>query len=128
MRKPNREISGRTRLEMQRGAARSFEVGLEERRDQRAGNKRWAKWRDRMAYMTRVTGSGDVRCISELGANGLPVLKPVCVTVAVGECYFSDPVKSYPTQKLVANVALAISAGMSGRPDLSTGDFNYADY
>lgn len=82
--------------------------------DARKGPK-WAKWRDRELYIERLIREGHVSLVPELRAdNGLPKSNPRAVTVRVGLCTFSDTTQSFPTPKLVANVALAIQAGQSG--------------
>lgn len=110
-----KKISDKTRREMIRGAEVVQHNNIDQARATRDGNPKFNVWRDRERYMMQLLLAGRIRLLPELGQNGLPLLTPRHVTIQVGLCTFSDTLRVYPSEKMVANVALAIDAGMEQR-------------
>lgn len=108
----DKKPSKRTQAEMRRGTQMNFVHSQEELRDGRRGPV-WDAWRARDQYMSEHLRAGRLEIVPEyVNGFGLPTVNPTCVTVRVGTCTFTDEVDSYPSQKMVANVALALQAGM----------------
>lgn len=121
MKTKRRPLSEQTKREMRAGATSLFRNNREALLDARRGPQ-WAKWRDRENWIAQQIKKGTLRLVPQLRADGIPLSNPGHVEIAVGLCTFFDTVKSFPSTKLVAQVALAIQAGQHEQTSAADAD------
>lgn len=68
--------------------------------------------RSRNDTIERWMHEGLLTYVPEIGGNGIPIVNPKRVKVRVGDYVFSDKFQDFPSTKLVAEVGLAIHAGV----------------
>jgi len=101
------EPSDKTKREMARGRWMAFRNGQEDTRAARHASW-WDAWRERDRYMEQQMAAGLISIQPESYEGRSHVVASVG-----GTCTFTDTLEEYPSERMVANVALAIQAGMA---------------